>query len=126
MPAHTPSPKTCAFRIYIYIYAAPMPAHTPEKKQRNGIYIYICGAYVGAHPCVSDSFFAKTNTKPIKSLQNPTKSLQNIIFAKAPQQTQEIGSKKVLGAYPAHTPKCFPGHLAHPIDVDLDHFSSVL
>ena len=43
-----------------------MPAHTPEKKQRNGI--YICGAYGGAHPCVNDSFFAKTNIKPIKSL----------------------------------------------------------
>ena len=49
-----------------------------------------------------------------------------MIFAKAPQQTQEIGSKKVLGAYPAHTPKCFPGHLAHPIDVDLGHFCIVL
>ena len=49
-----------------------------------------------------------------------------MISAEAPQQTQEIGSKKVLGAYPAHTPKCFPGHLAHPIDVDLDHFCFVL
>ena len=49
-----------------------------------------------------------------------------MIFAKAPQQTQEIGSKKVLGAYPAHTLKCFPGHLAHPIDVDLGHFCIVL
>ena len=48
------------------IYAAPMSAHTPEEKQQNGI--YICGAYAGAHPCVNDSFFAKTNIKPIKSL----------------------------------------------------------
>ena len=51
-----------------------------------------------------------------------------MISAKAPQQTQEIGSKKVLGAYPAHTPKCFPGHsgASHPIDVDLGHFCVVL
>ena len=37
-----------------------------------------------------------------------------MISAEAPQQTQEIGSKKVLGAYPAHTPKCFPGHFGAP------------
>ena len=37
-----------------------------------------------------------------------------MISAKAPQQTQEIGSKKVLGAYPAHTLKCFPGHFGAP------------
>ena len=52
-----------------------------------------------------------------------------MISAKAPQQTQEIGSKKVLGAYPAHTLKCFPGHFGAPPptpDVDLDHFCIVL
>ena len=49
-----------------------------------------------------------------------------MISAEAPQQTQEIGSKKVLGAYPAHTLKCFPGHFGAPPDMDLDHFCIVL
>ena len=39
-----------------------MPAHTPEKKQRNGIYIYIYAAPMSAHTPVSTIAFS---LKPI-------------------------------------------------------------
>ena len=44
-----------------------MPAHTPEEKQRNAIYIYIYiyTAHMPAHtPCVNDSFCPK----PVENL----------------------------------------------------------
>ena len=49
-----------------------------------------------------------------------------MISTKAPQQAQETSSKKVLGAYPAHTPNASQGTLARPVDMDLGHFCIVL
>ena len=69
----TPPAQKRALFAYIYIYAAHMRAHTPEKKQRNGIYIYIYiyiyAAHMrGAHPCVNDSFSYTNSVKLIKPL----------------------------------------------------------
>ena len=48
---------------------------TLHMAKRNGaevvyIYIYIYGAYAGAHPCVNDSLFPETTVKRIKPLLN--------------------------------------------------------
>ena len=54
---------------YVLLRLRGFPVHIAKRcANRIYIYIYIYGAYAGAHPCVNDSFFAKTNIKPIKSL----------------------------------------------------------